>query len=162
MSKNWLLDSRKKYPFLNLSSIKQHIVSISLVFGETEKYPFFLIMPHDVPECWQKTVCSLPQTNFRHINSHIGSWQGDCPHIYSIRVFWVSAVPSTFAALLKHRASCSLLFPQLCSLGQCNISPGRWEPNPYQFGLDLLNSLTRELCITRTSRPYIATPVLYF
>lgn len=67
-------------------------------------------MPHDVPEYWQKRVGNLQRPNFRHINGHIGSWQGESPHIYSVRVYWVSATLSAFAALLKDSASrfCSL------------------------------------------------------
>ena len=91
------------------------------------------------------------------------SKQGEYTCIYSIEQnFLVSAALSICFALQECSDSYPLSFLQsVGSLGQWDIPPG-WEPNPYQFGLDLLNSFTRKLGITQTLRPYIVSPVLYF
>lgn len=76
------------------------------------------------------------------------------------RGFGASAVLSIFSAPWNAAAP---LFPtDLVSLFQCDLSPSCWEPNPYRFGLDLLNSITRELYITGAPRPYTVRPVLHF
>ena len=91
------------------------------------------------------------------------SKQGEYPCIYSIEQnFLVSAALSICIALQERSDSYPFSFLQsVGSLGWWDVPPG-WEPNPYQFGLDLLNSFTRKLCIKQTLRPYIVSPVLYF
>lgn len=124
-----------------------------------EKKPFSSL--HDFPEYCQKRAHNLQRMNFRHINSHAGLWHGASPHVYSTtQRSEASAVLSIFSAPWNAAAP---LFPTgLVSLFQCDLSPSCWEPNPYWFGLNLLNSVIRELYITGAPRPYIVRPVLHF